>query len=420
MPSRAPPAPDERIAIGYLSSDFREHPTAYLITALLEQHDRRHFRIGGYSIGPAREGPSRQRVIAACDSFCDLAALSDAEAAARIAADRVEILVDLNGHCGGGRPVILSHRPAPIQVNWLGYPGTLGTPFMDYAVVDPVIAPPTEPASFDEQLVRLPNCYQPNDRIRPVTAQPPARHTLGLPEDGFVLCCFNATYKIRSECFAIWMDLLARAPDSVLWLLRHDDSRDCQSARQRGGARHRSGAPGVRAQRRLGRTLGAAAPGRPVPRHLALRRPYLGQRRAPVGGSPADLSRPDVSESGRRQQLLSALALPELIATLAGLNMRRWRRGLLQDRDPAAAASCAARCEPGRRRAVRSAAVYPRPRAGLCPYGCAASRGRAAGRDRRSGSWPDLRRRPNSGTDGSATRRGKLLTVSRWCAIIVT
>jgi predicted O-linked N-acetylglucosamine transferase (SPINDLY family) len=219
---RAAPAADGRIRVGYLSTDFREHPIATLIMALLEQHDRARFRIAGYSIGPVQDGPRRRRIVAACEDFIDLYGESDAAVAARIAADGVDILVDLCGYTGGSRPAIAARRPAPVQVNWLCYTGTMGARFIDYIVADPVIAPPGAATAFDEVLVRLPESYQSNDPTRPVAPERPARAACGLPDDGVVLCCFNGTYKITPEIFAIWMRVLAGQPRAVLWLLEHE------------------------------------------------------------------------------------------------------------------------------------------------------------------------------------------------------
>ena len=214
----------DRLCIGYVSSDYREHPVAYMVAPVFAQHDRRRFRVLGFSLGPAPPSPGRQQVVAACDGFTELTGVPDDEAATRIVEAGIDILVDLNGHTGGARPGLFARRPAPIQVNWLGYPGTLGAPFVDYAVVDRAIAASEDDRWFDEQVVRLPWCYQPNHLERAVAASRPTRAALGLPERAPVLCCFNASYKITPAFFAIWMRLLAAAPDSVLWLLHHDDT----------------------------------------------------------------------------------------------------------------------------------------------------------------------------------------------------
>jgi predicted O-linked N-acetylglucosamine transferase (SPINDLY family) len=210
---------DAPIRLGYLSSDYHEHPTSYLIAELFERHDRGRFAVHAYSTGPDDRGPSRARIVAACDGFVDLERTPHHDGAQRIAADRIDILVDLNGCTAGARPRLLAHRPAPIQVNFLGYPGTMGAAFMDYIIVDPVVAPPADQIRFDEQLVELPHSYQVNDSQRPVAAERPRRADVGLPADAFVFCCFNSAYKLRAEFFDVWMRLLQAVPGSVLWLL---------------------------------------------------------------------------------------------------------------------------------------------------------------------------------------------------------
>jgi predicted O-linked N-acetylglucosamine transferase (SPINDLY family) len=160
----------------------------------------------------------RRRLEAAFDAFVDVSGLGDAEVARRIRDDGVEILVDLKGYTRHARTAILAMRPAPVQVEWLGFPGTTGAPFVDYAIVDPVVLPPSRADEFTEKLAFLPDCYQPNDRLRAIGA-PPGRAACGLPGDGFVFCCFNPTYKIRPELFDVWCRLLRDVPGSVLWLL---------------------------------------------------------------------------------------------------------------------------------------------------------------------------------------------------------
>jgi predicted O-linked N-acetylglucosamine transferase (SPINDLY family) len=222
--ARPPADATDRIAVAYLSSDLHEHPAAYNLAGVLEHHDRDRFRIVVYSIGPAADTPTRRRIRAAGDAFHDLSTLDDEGAARRIADDGIDVLVDFTGHTGGARPGILARRPAPVQVNWLGFTGTLGAPFIDYIVVDPVVVPPADAPWFDEQIARLPHCYYPSDRRRAGAPERPGRASLGLPERGLVLCCFNASYKITAECFAIWMRVLAAVPDSVLWLLAYNET----------------------------------------------------------------------------------------------------------------------------------------------------------------------------------------------------
>ncbi|MEI6161092.1 MAG: tetratricopeptide repeat protein, partial [Roseococcus sp.] len=195
MPMPRPAPADGRIRLGYLSNDLHEHATAYLIAEVLERHDRARFHVTAYSVGPDDGSPMRERLRAAVDVFAGVAALSDRELVERIAGDGVELLVDLKGWTEDSRLLALAWRPAPVQVTWLGYPGTLGADWVDYAIVDPTIAPPGAESHFTEQLVRLPDCYQPNDRHRRIGA-PLDRAAAGLPAEGLVLACFCQAMKI--------------------------------------------------------------------------------------------------------------------------------------------------------------------------------------------------------------------------------
>jgi len=208
----------KKLRIGYLSGDFRLHPLAFLATELFELHDRAAFDIYAYSYGADDQTETRKRLENAFDHFIDIRAMSLHEAAARIHADGIDILVDLTGFTQTSRTGILALRPAPIQVNWLGYPGTMGAPFADYLISDNFITPPAQARDYSEQIVCLPDTYQPNDRLRPVAATP-LRGECGLPETGFVFCCFNQTFKITPQLFDCWMKLLNSVPGSVLWLL---------------------------------------------------------------------------------------------------------------------------------------------------------------------------------------------------------
>jgi protein O-GlcNAc transferase len=213
------PAPRAgRLRIGYLSSDFHDHATAYLIAELIERHDRERFEIHGYSYGTDPGGAMRARLVSAFDRFTDIDALSHRDAAARIRADDIDILVDLKGHTHRARPKILAFRPAPVQVNYLGFPGTMGAPFIDYIVADDFIVPRVRQTQYAEKLAYLPDCYQPNDTRREIAAAP-SRAECGLPAQGFVFCAFNNSFKITPACFAVWMRLLHQVPGSVLWLL---------------------------------------------------------------------------------------------------------------------------------------------------------------------------------------------------------
>ncbi|MFN3566582.1 MAG: tetratricopeptide repeat protein, partial [Burkholderiaceae bacterium] len=215
-------APSERrpgrIRVGYLSSDFCEHATSYLLAHVLELHDRDRFEIFLYSYGPDDRSPMRRRIEVAAEHFVELREAGAPAMAERIRADAIDILIDLKGYTYGSRPEVLGYRAAPIQVNFLGYPGTLGTPLADYIVTDPIVTPPEAAKDYVEKFAYLPDCYQPNDRKRPI-GPPVARADCGLPERGFVFCCFNNTYKITPAMFDVWCRLLAQVEGSVLWLL---------------------------------------------------------------------------------------------------------------------------------------------------------------------------------------------------------
>ncbi len=216
--------PGRRLRIGYLSADFHQHATATLTAELFELHDRARFEVVGYSLGPDDSSAMRARLTAAFDGFVDLRPLGDAAAARRINDDGIDILVDLKGYTQNARTAILGFRPAPIQVNYLGYPGTMGASFIDYIIVDPVVVPMARQDDYTERLVHLPECYQCNDSRRPVGARAPTRAECGLPEDGWVFCCFNNSFKITPAVFDVWMRLLAARPGGVLWLLAANGS----------------------------------------------------------------------------------------------------------------------------------------------------------------------------------------------------
>jgi protein O-GlcNAc transferase len=214
----------DKIRIAYLSSDFRDHPVACLLVELLERHDRSKFEIIGISLGPDDESAIRRRIIDAVDRFVDIRESTDAAAARQIAEMSVDIAVDVNGLTAFNRCAVLARRPAPIAVNYLGYPGTMGTAFIDYIIVDRFVAPSGQQPFFSERLVHLPDCYQPNDSKRPIDPRTPSRATCGLPEHGFVFACFNNSYKITPQLFDIWCRLLHAVPDGVLWLLQDNAS----------------------------------------------------------------------------------------------------------------------------------------------------------------------------------------------------
>jgi protein O-GlcNAc transferase len=216
---RVQPRAGERIRLGYLSADFRQHPVGFLIGGLIERHDHRRFEVVGYSCGPDDGSAMRARLAGAFDRFVDVRVMSDPLAAERINGDGVDILIDLTGYTAHGRTAILAYRPAPIQVNYLGFPGTMGAEFIDYIIVDRFLAPMEHQPFYTERLVQLPNCYQPNEAVQAVTARRPSRFECGLPEEGFVFCCFNTSYKLTPTFFDVWMRLLNAVPGSVLWLV---------------------------------------------------------------------------------------------------------------------------------------------------------------------------------------------------------
>ena len=211
-------APQPVINVGYLSADFREHPVGHQIANLIEKHDRSRFAIYGYAYGNDDGSEIRRRLVRGCDRFADLRDASHRQAADRIAADGVQILVDLTGYTSNARTEILALRPAPVQVNYLGYPGTLGAPFMDYILVDEFVVPSDQQPHFSEHLVHLPGSFMVTDGQRDVSPRTPSRAECGLPETGFVFCAFNNSFKITPEVFGVWMELLRAVRGSVLWL----------------------------------------------------------------------------------------------------------------------------------------------------------------------------------------------------------
>ena len=206
-----------RPRIGYLSSDFKNHATSYLMVEMLEAHDRSRFEFFALSYGANDGSAMRTRVAQACEHFVELAGLPEGGAVQRIAALDLDVLIDLKGYTEGNHSAWLQYRLAPVQINWLGYPGTLGAPWADVLLADAVVAPSVHAGQFSERLWHLPGCYQPNSRLR-ACAPTPARAAEGLPEEALVLCSFNQAYKITPEVFAVWLSALQAAPRAVLWL----------------------------------------------------------------------------------------------------------------------------------------------------------------------------------------------------------
>jgi len=206
-----------KMRLGYLSADFRQHPVARLAVELFARHDRERFDVFAYSYGPDDRSDLRRRVVAAVDRFVELDHDTHLQAAERIAADEIDVLVDLTGYTQHARPDILALRPAPIQVNYLGFPGTMAADFIDYILVDQFVVPADQQPHFTEKLVHLPGCYLVGGPGTEIGASP-SRESCNLPAEGLVFCCFNNSYKITREVFAVWMRLLEAVSGSVLWL----------------------------------------------------------------------------------------------------------------------------------------------------------------------------------------------------------
>ncbi len=278
-----------RLRIGYFSADFHNHATAFLTAGLFEQHDRSRVEVIGYSTGPDDRSPMRQRIVRAFDTFVDLRGRDPYAMAKAIAADGIDILVDLKGHTQDAMPIVLAQRPAPIQVHYLGYPGTLGGRLVDYLIGDRIVTPREHAGDYAEALAILPDSYQVNDRARPIGETPP-REALGLPATGFVFASFNQTYKLNPDVFDAWMAILREVPSSVLWLLARtdDDPGDRQPAPRGAGARRRSCASGLRPPSAESGIPRAVSPRGSLSRHVALQRAHHGKRRAVGGLSGAD------------------------------------------------------------------------------------------------------------------------------------
>ena len=304
----------DRITIGYFSYDFRRHPTAYTKVGLFENHDRDRFRVLGYCHGPDDDSDIRRRVIGAFDEFRDVRGWPPGEVARRIHDDGVDILIDLKGHTLSAPTEVFALRPAPIQVNYKGYPGTMGGDFVDYIVADEFVVPPSALDTCSEQVIYLPETYWVDDSRRARPADPPGRAQLGLPASGFVFCCFNNSYKITPEMLDVWCEILRAVPGSVLWAQNSNpDSGLADNLRREAEQR------GVSAERIV------FAPRRPLEEYLGLfraadlfldARPYNAHTTAsdalwsglPVLTCPGETFASRVAGS-----LLRTLGLPELV-----------------------------------------------------------------------------------------------------------
>ena len=215
--------PPNKIRLGYFSADLHNHATAYLMAELFELHDRDRFELFAFSFGPSKQDEMRQRLLKSFDHFIDVSHMSDPEVAGLSQSLGVDIAIDLKGYTQDQRANIFAHRAAPVQASFIGYPGTMGAPFMDYLIADSTLVPQACEQHYDERIVFMPDSYQVNDRKRHIDHATPTRQELGLPEVGFVYCCFNNNYKITPEVFGCWVRVLRAVPGSVLWLLQDNE-----------------------------------------------------------------------------------------------------------------------------------------------------------------------------------------------------
>jgi predicted O-linked N-acetylglucosamine transferase (SPINDLY family) len=310
-PSIAVPDSD-RLRVGYFSADFYNHAVMQLLVGVLESHNRTRFEVQAFALGPETEDAMRSRTRQAVSAFHACSRLSDAEIAQIAQAARLDVAIDLTGHTRDARPEIFMARVAPVQVSFLGYPGTIGAGFMDYVIADPTVLPMDQQPFYDEKIVHLPDTYQPNDRHRIIAKKSPSRIEVGLPPVGFIYCCFNNIYKINPEFFASATRILSAVPGSVLWLLSTDE----QAMQRLRAAAAASGVDGARL---------IFGPSLPTPEHLARYRladlfldtlPYNAHTTASEAlwaGLPV-LTQLGRAFAGRvAASLLRAVGLPELV-----------------------------------------------------------------------------------------------------------
>ena len=303
----------DRLRIGYLSSNFGMHAVSILTAELYELHDRSRVEVWGFCWSPEDNTEMRQRVIKAMDHFVRIKDMTDEDAAKAIRAAEIDVLIDLQGLTAGCRPKILAYRPAPVQITYLGFPGTTGLPEIDYVLADRYIIPEESAKYFTEKPLYLPDCFQVNDRKR-IASAPKSRAEYGLPEDAFVFCAFNNNIKFTPEFFACWMRIVERTPNSVLWLLADND-------RARSNLEKYAEEHGVKRERLV------FAPRVPVADYLArfdVADLFLDLFPFNGGTTAADalwMGLPIVTCSGRSfasrmaGSLLQAIGLPELITT---------------------------------------------------------------------------------------------------------
>jgi len=215
---------NKKIRVAYISADLREHALSYLMVGVFEKHDRERFEIIGVSFQPPAATPFGARVLQSLDLFVEVKDKSHREIAQLLYDMQIDIAVDLMGHTRGGRLDVFGHRPVPVQVSYLGYPGTTGAPYIDYILADEFVIPPQFQESYSEKVVYLPDTFQANDDRRPLSENGPSRADVGLPEGAFVFCAFNNLYKVTPAVFDIWCRLLLECPGSVLWMVARSDA----------------------------------------------------------------------------------------------------------------------------------------------------------------------------------------------------
>lgn len=305
---------DRKIRVGYLSGEFRHHATSLLMAELFELHDRNRFEIFAFDNGRDDGSVTRARINRAFSEVVDIARMSDPEAAAQVQGRDIDLLVNLNGYFGEARQGVFARRPSPVQVNYLGFPGTIGADYIDYLLADRTVIPEASRQHYAEKIAYLPDCYQVNDSRRAIADLVFPRAELGLPGAGFVFCCFNNNYKITPAAFEGWMRILGQVEGSVLWLLE-DNPEAARNLRKECAAR------GVRPERLV------FARHMPLPEHLARHRaadlfldtlPYNAHTTASDAlwaGLPL-VTRIGETFPGRvAASLLRAVGLPELVTT---------------------------------------------------------------------------------------------------------
>lgn len=312
-PVNASPVKD-KICIGYYSADFHNHATSYLMAELFESHDHEKFKIIAFSFGPANNDEMQQRVSSSFDKFFNVSHMSDLDIAKFSRTLKVDIAVDLKGYTLGGRTGIFSYRAAPIQVNYLGYPGTMGVDYMDYLIADRTLIPSDSQPHYTEKIVYLPNSYQVNDSKRKISDRQFSREELGLPSLGFVFCSFNNSYKITPDMLDSWMRILHQVKGSVLWLL--EDSPTAANNLRKEADRRDVSMERIIFAKRL-----------PLPEHLSRHRladlfldtlPYNAHTTASDAlwaGLPVLTCMGETFASRVAASLLNAMHLPELITT---------------------------------------------------------------------------------------------------------